>query len=419
VRYFDHGVIISNISGEPKTVTSGQLSGGPYWRFFGAQNQSFNDGSQFTSVDLEGVDGIVLFTQPTTLVTPIVIDNMPINMTSLDQDSAEYIGDWTQTDLRYTHSKTYYGLGYGWDEVASPYASTTSPGTATYRATINVPGQYEVFEWHPDTSADDLGAGCTDVGFNIHHAAGSTSQSINQRVNTGQWNSVGLYEFKSNFPAEVTLSAPGGCTTASDAIRFVWAADQVTSTFVDVPISHWAHDYIEILFQAGYISGCSNDPLMYCPDATMTRAESAVFVERGIQGADFTPSNPSAQIFEDVPLWEWFAKWAAALWDDGYTAGCGTDPLIYCPLQGHIRAEGSVFFLRMMHGADYVPPEPSGIFSDVSTDLWYADWAEAAYNAGLIPACESEPELKFCPTGPLDRAMAAYMMVQAKGMSIP
>jgi hypothetical protein len=72
----------------------------------------------------------------------------------------------------------------------------------------------------------------------------------------------------------------------------------------------------------------------------------------------------------------------------------------------------------MMHGVDYVPPDPNGIFSDVPIDMWYADWAEAAYNAGLIPACETDPELKFCPDDPLDRALAAYMMVQAKGLDI-
>jgi len=73
----------------------------------------------------------------------------------------------------------------------------------------------------------------------------------------------------------------------------------------------------------------------------------------------------------------------------------------------------------MMHGVDYVPPDPQGIFTDVSLDWRGAKWVEAAYNAGLILACESEPELKFCPNDPLDRAMGAYMMVQAKGIDIP
>lgn len=151
----------------------------------------------------------------------------------------------------------------------------------------------------------------------------------------------------------------------------------------------------------------------------MTRAESAVFVERGVHGSGYLLASPIESAFSDVPLWEWFAKWANGLWEDGYTAGCGTDPLIYCPTQEHTRTEGTVFFLRMLHGAGYVPPDSAGIFSDVEVGFWGAKWIEAAYNAGLIPACETTPELRFCPDNPLDRAMGAYMMVQAKGLVIP
>jgi hypothetical protein len=191
------------------------------------------------------------------------------------------------------------------------------------------------------------------------------------------------------------------------------------STFVDVPPDHPYHDHIEALYQAGYIAGCSTDPLMYCPEQTMTRAESAVFVERGVHGAGYLPTQPTEEIYADVPLWEWYAKWSTGLWEDGYTAGCGTDPLTYCPLQGHTRAEGCVFFLRMLNGVDYVPPDPQGIFTDVPVEYWGAKWIEAAYNAGLIPACETNPELRFCPDDPLDRGMGAYMMAQVKGLAVP
>lgn len=189
-------------------------------------------------------------------------------------------------------------------------------------------------------------------------------------------------------------------------------------SFVDVSPSHWAFSYIEALYQDGYISGCSADPLMYCPDNTMTRAESAVFIERGVHGAGYTPAQPAQATFADVPLWEWFAKWADGLWDDGYTAGCGTNPLIYCPLQQHSMAEGAVFYLRMLNGSTYEPPSSTGIFSDVPTSAWYARWVEAAYAAGIFPACQTEPELRACPMAPLTRAMGAFMMVQAKGISI-
>ncbi|NIM93050.1 MAG: hypothetical protein GTO18_04985 [Anaerolineales bacterium] len=187
--------------------------------------------------------------------------------------------------------------------------------------------------------------------------------------------------------------------------------------FIDVPLDHPYYDEIEALRQAGYITGCSVEPLMYCPERTMTRAESAVFVERGIHGADHIPPHPTGQIFTDVPLNEWYAKWAIGLWNDGYTAGCNADPLMYCPMQEHTRTEGTVFFLRMLNGPAFEPPDPQGIFTDVTLDFWGARWIEAAYNAGLIPACETEPALKFCPEDPLDRAMAAYMMVQAKELS--
>jgi hypothetical protein len=190
-------------------------------------------------------------------------------------------------------------------------------------------------------------------------------------------------------------------------------------TFSDVPFDHWAHDYIEWLYQAGYVAGCSTDPLMYCPEDILTRGESAVFIERGIHGADYLPPQPSERIFSDVPLGEWYANWADGLWKDGYTAGCGTEPLRFCPLREHTRAEGAVFFLRMLNGSAYIPPDPAGIFSDVPLDFWGAKWVEAAYNAGIIPACETEPELRFCPHDPLDRAMGAYMMVQAKGLNNP
>ncbi|NIM96356.1 MAG: hypothetical protein GTO18_21875 [Anaerolineales bacterium] len=186
------------------------------------------------------------------------------------------------------------------------------------------------------------------------------------------------------------------------------------TTFMDVPKDHWAYAYIEALYQAGYVAGCSLDPPMYCPEKIMDRAESAVFVVRGVHGAGFAPPQPTEQVFGDVPLWEWFADWTAQLWVDSYTSGCGTDPLIYCPFQEHTRAEGAVFFLRMMNGADYLPPDPVGIFADVTVDAWYARWVEAAYAAGILPACEERPELKSCPMDPLDRAMGAYMMVLAK-----
>jgi len=60
------------------------------------------------------------------------------------------------------------------------------------------------------------------------------------------------------------------------------------------------------------------------------------------------------------------------------------------------------------------PPTPTGIFTDVDRGAWYAGWVETAYNEGILPECNQD-QLQFCPDDLLDRAWAAYMMVQAKG----
>ncbi len=180
--------------------------------------------------------------------------------------------------------------------------------------------------------------------------------------------------------------------------------------------SHWARADIETLYDGGYVAGCSTSPRLYCPDRILSRAESAVFILRGAHGAISSPPTtpPPTPSFADVDPAFWGFGWIESLFAEGYTSGCGTNPLVYCPLRDHTRAEGSVFFLRIKHGVAYEPPTPSGVFTDVDPAAWYAGWVEAAYAEGLLPACSTTP-LQFCPEGPLDRSWAAYMMVRAKG----
>lgn len=186
--------------------------------------------------------------------------------------------------------------------------------------------------------------------------------------------------------------------------------------FEDVPYDHWAYDYIEALAEAGYVSGCSQSPPLYCPDTVLNRAESSVFVLRGEYGPIGDPPHPPPQsaTFSDVLTSFWGFNWIESLWQDGFTSGCNLDPLMFCPDQEHTRAEASVFFLRVMHGSTYEPPEAEGLFSDVNADAWYFDWVEAAYDHGLLLACNTDP-LEICPEELVDRSWSAFMMVEAMG----
>lgn len=201
-------------------------------------------------------------------------------------------------------------------------------------------------------------------------------------------------------------------------LEVVWGEATPTGSFVDVPKDYWAYDYIETLYQSDYVAGCSANPPMYCPERTLSRAESSVFILRGAYGAIADPPHapPSQPTFEDVDSGYWGYGWIESLWRDGYTAGCSDTPPLYCPSRQHTRAEGSVFFLRIKNGVDYQPPPASGLFADADPDAWYAGWVEAAYLEGLLPPCSEGPPMRFCPEDPLDRAWAAYMMIQAKNL---
>jgi hypothetical protein len=217
----------------------------------------------------------------------------------------------------------------------------------------------------------------------------------------------------STSPSETPFVLPTPTPTPSD----IPPGD--VQTFEDVPPDHWAYPYIETAYREGYVSGCSSDPMAYCPDDPLSRAEISVFVDRGTHGPDFVPTWTEAQIFGDVFVQDWFYDWVNVLWEDGNTSGCRADERVFCPLQYHTRGEGSVFFLRLMHGAAFVPPEPEGLFADAPIGEWYTPWVEAAYRDGLLELCGTEHEMEICPLDLMNRGRAAYMLVQALQLPLP
>jgi hypothetical protein len=52
------------------------------------------------------------------------------------------------------------------------------------------------------------------------------------------------------------------------------------STFVDVPTSYWAYDFVERLYDAGITGGCGSNPLTYCPEGTVTLSRSEKDVQK-------------------------------------------------------------------------------------------------------------------------------------------
>jgi hypothetical protein len=109
-----------------------------------------------------------------------------------------------------------------------------------------------------------------------------------------------------------------------------------------VPLGTFADAWIEQLALEGISVGCGNGN--FCPDATITRAQMAVFLLRAKYGGLYVPPNATGLVFDDVPQGSFADAWIEQLALEGITSGCGGGN--YCPDQTVTRAEMAVFLVR-------------------------------------------------------------------------
>ena len=185
----------------------------------------------------------------------------------------------------------------------------------------------------------------------------------------------------------------------------------VPNQFTDVSSTHWAVAWINQLYTEGVTSGCGTNPLRYCPDAVVTRAEMAVFLVRVIHGSSFTPPV-TAVVFDDVPAGYWASSWINQLYADGITGGCSSAPMLFCPDVNVSRAQMAVFLLRAQHGSSYTPPASADIFNDVPAGYWARDWIGQFYSEGYTGGCTASP-LNFCPEINVSRDQMSIFLLRA------
>ncbi|HNJ13744.1 MAG TPA: S-layer homology domain-containing protein [Anaerolineales bacterium] len=181
------------------------------------------------------------------------------------------------------------------------------------------------------------------------------------------------------------------------------------SLFADVPASHWAASFIERLYNAGITGGCGTAPLLYCPEATVTRAQMAIFILRGMHGSAYVPPTATGAVFGDVPAGSFAADWIEQLAAEGVTAGCGNGN--YCPDATITRAQMAIFLLRGEHGSAYTPPAGTGaVFGDVPAGSFAVDWIEQLAAEGITSGCGGG---NYCPDANVTRAEMAVFLVRA------
>ncbi|HSG39256.1 MAG TPA: ELWxxDGT repeat protein, partial [Thermoanaerobaculia bacterium] len=221
----------------------------------------------------------------------------------------------------------------------------------------------------------------------------------------------------SSSPMAFTASGPNVYFAANDgATGFeLWAVRQPSlhSIFGDVAADYWAWGFIEALASAGVTTGCA--PALYCPLSQVTRAEMAIFLERGLHGGTYVPPPATGTVFTDVSAAHWAAAWIEQFAADGITTGCA--PSQYCPDALVSRDEMAVFLLRAKHGAAYTPPPATGtVFTDVPASYWAAAWIEQLAAEGITTGCAPN---QYCPGSSVSRDQMAAFLVRAFNLSQP
>ena len=122
------------------------------------------------------------------------------------------------------------------------------------------------------------------------------------------------------------------------------AVDTAGFSDVDITKTHSAH--IDALFDAGITRGCSavGEPLRYCPNNPVTRAQMASFLTRAFKLPAADPAG-----FADVDPNNSHAAAINALAAAGITTGCSQNPLQYCPNQPVTRAQMASFLTRALN----------------------------------------------------------------------
>jgi hypothetical protein len=111
---------------------------------------------------------------------------------------------------------------------------------------------------------------------------------------------------------DVTVTNPGNL---NGTLTKGWFAD-----FLDVPQSNLFHSDIEKIFRSGVTAGCGAGN--YCPGSAVTRAQMAVFLLKSEHGSTYVPPS-CVGVFADVPCPSQYADWIENLASEGITAGCG------------------------------------------------------------------------------------------------
>jgi Tol biopolymer transport system component len=146
-------------------------------------------------------------------------------------------------------------------------------------------------------------------------------------------------------------------------------------TFSDVPVRFWSYDWIEACTNAGVVTGYPGGG--YHPGESVTRAQMAVYLARGLAGADAdVPTGPQVASFADVGTDHWAYRYIEYVASPQANVVQGYPGGNYRPDEVVNRGQMAVYIARAMvspSGDPALPgPPAAAAFSDVTAE---GDWS--------------------------------------------
>ena len=117
-------------------------------------------------------------------------------------------------------------------------------------------------------------------------------------------------------------------------------------TFNDVSSVAPYFDYISLMHSYGITAGCATNPPLFCPDTPVTRAQMAVFIVAALDRAmGTTLTYTQTAYFNDMASSSIYFPFVQRIHDLGITAGCSSNPPLYCPNSSITQGEMAVFMI--------------------------------------------------------------------------
>jgi choice-of-anchor B domain-containing protein len=187
----------------------------------------------------------------------------------------------------------------------------------------------------------------------------------------------------------------------------------VGDSFTDVPATSGFFRFVETLLHRAVTGGCSATG--YCPRASTTREQMAVFALVSKEGAGYAPPACAApQMFADVPTGSTFCRWIEELARRGVVSGCGGGN--YCPLASVSREQMAIFALKTLEGAGYSPaPCGTPMYLDVPASSPFCGYIEELTRRGVVSGCGGG---NYCPVSPVSREQMSVFLTVTFGLTL-